>query len=111
MTNNTLHLVLKRQWYDMIDSGDKIEEYREDKPYWIRRLTILRDGLLLFSYRNGYQYIPFKNFTHVTFYLGYAKNRPSMTFTVKEIVYDVGKPEWGAPKEKCFIIRLGKRVN
>ena len=29
-----LHLVLKRKWYDMIASGEKIEEYREIKPYW-----------------------------------------------------------------------------
>lgn len=27
----TLHLVLKSQWYDMIASGEKKEEYREIK--------------------------------------------------------------------------------
>lgn len=106
----TLDLVLKKKWYDMINSGEKMEEYREAKPYWVKRLTLLPDGILLFSYRNGYQPIPFKDFTHVTFHLGYAKNRPSMTFAIKEMVYDNGNPKWGAEDGVFyFVIRLGKR--
>ena len=27
--NKTLHLVLKRKWWDMIASGEKKEEYRD----------------------------------------------------------------------------------
>lgn len=34
-----LPLVLKKQWYDMIDRGEKCIEYREAKPYWIRRIA------------------------------------------------------------------------
>lgn len=33
-----LDLVLKHQWYDLIEDGVKTEEYRELKPYWIKRL-------------------------------------------------------------------------
>ena len=33
-----LHLVLKGKWYDMILSDIKKEEYREIKPFWIKRL-------------------------------------------------------------------------
>ena len=36
--NKTLHLVLKRKWWDMIASGEKMEEYREVCHYWARRL-------------------------------------------------------------------------
>ena len=36
--NKTLHLVLKRKWWDMIASGEKIEEYREVCHYWATRL-------------------------------------------------------------------------
>ena len=36
--NKTLHLVLKRKWWDMIASGEKKEEYREVCHYWARRL-------------------------------------------------------------------------
>ena len=33
-----LDLPLKKEWYDMIESGIKTEEYREIKPYWEKRL-------------------------------------------------------------------------
>ena len=33
-----LDLPLKKEWYNMIESGIKKEEYREIKPYWCNRL-------------------------------------------------------------------------
>lgn len=84
-----LHLVLKRKWYDMIVSGEKIEEYREIKPYWSNRL--------------------FKGFTHVCFHLGYTNQ--TMLFAIKEIIEYTGKEEWGAEKGKIYyVIKLGKEV-
>lgn len=29
-----LTLVLKGKWYDMIEGGEKREEYRDSTPYW-----------------------------------------------------------------------------
>ena len=37
----TLHLPLKKEWYHMIESGVKTEEYREIKPYLVKRLCPL----------------------------------------------------------------------
>ena len=34
----TLYLTLKEEWYHMIESGEKTEEYRENKLYWCKRL-------------------------------------------------------------------------
>lgn len=34
-----LHLGLRRHWYDMIDNGTKCIEFREAKPYWVKRIT------------------------------------------------------------------------
>lgn len=34
-----LVLPMKGKWYDMILSGEKREEYRLFKPYWIRRIS------------------------------------------------------------------------
>lgn len=34
-----LNLVVTKEWFNMIVSGAKNEEYREIKPYWIKRLT------------------------------------------------------------------------
>ena len=33
-----LDLILKSMWYWMIHRGEKLEEYREIKAYWIKRL-------------------------------------------------------------------------
>jgi len=49
---NTLHLTLKKKWFDMILSGEKKEEYREIKNYWAARLLGKQYDTILF--RNGY---------------------------------------------------------
>lgn len=116
----TLHLVLKRKWYDMIASGEKKEEYREMKPYWIRRLCAspqfeVQDppcNVALcqkcFDMSPDWCCYPYER---VEFRLGYHKDAPRMTFKVEEVCYGRGKEKWGAPKDKSvFIIRLGDRV-
>lgn len=106
----TLDLILKKKWYDMIASGEKKEEYRELTDYWGRRLTTIPNGMLLFSYRNGYEPIPFKHFDDVNFHLGYAKDRPTMNLKVEGIEVREGRPEWGAePGKKYYVIKLGER--
>lgn len=101
----TLDLVLKKRWYDMIDSGEKTEEYRELKAYWWNRLTHITET------EDHYTYREFIHYDSVTFHLGYAKNRPSMTFAIKEIGIRYGNPKWGAEKDKMyFVIKLGERL-
>lgn len=36
--NATLHLPMKKKWFDMVLSGEKKEEYREFKPHWMTRV-------------------------------------------------------------------------
>lgn len=36
----TLRLTLKKKWFDMIQSGEKKEEYRTLKDYWKVNLLI-----------------------------------------------------------------------
>ena len=126
----TLDLVLKRKWYEMIDSGVKTEEYREIKPYWIKRfieerdpschdyyekITRLRaeffsDRAIMLQYYLETGEVRHRGFDTVTFHLGYSKDRPSMTFQIKDIVISRGKQEWGAVDgEYYFVIKLGKR--
>ena len=45
MGKRILHLTLKRKWFDLIASGEKGYELREDKPYWRARLCN-HDGTL-----------------------------------------------------------------
>jgi len=86
-----LHLTLKKQWFDMIASGKKVEEYREIKPHWQKRL----DG-------RYYRDVVFKN--------GYAKDAPAMRFLVDSIEVRRGNPEWGAPDFDVYVISLGRRM-
>ena len=38
-TKKVLTLTVSKQWFDMIVACEKTEEYREIKPYWVKRLT------------------------------------------------------------------------
>ena len=101
----TLDLVLKKKWYDMIASGEKTEEYRELKAYWWNRLSRVVETEDHYTYREIIHY------DRVTFHLGYAKNRPSMAFAIKEITIRPGRTEWGAENGKnYFVIKLGERL-
>ena len=103
-----LDLVEKCKWYDMIECGGKPEEYRADSPYWIKRFTGLDLGYLPFSYRNGYEKINQKGYTHVRFHRAYTKT--TMLFELNDIVYDHGNASWGAWDDKLFKLKLGKRI-
>lgn len=98
----------------MILSGEKLEEYREIKPYWISRLTwheyhsyghinlihALSTGE---AFRKDFDAIQFKN--------GYAKNAPTMLVELKGIHYGYpAKPEWCDDNSGnwFFCLELGK---
>lgn len=98
-----LHLPLKARWYNMIESGVKTEEYREIKPYWNKRLMCDKWNFCT----DSLCHIPQK-FDAVIFSYGYTKR--AMAFEIESITIGKGKPEWGAPTEDVFIIKLGKRV-
>lgn len=129
--SDILHLPLRRKWYEMIESGEKKEEYREIKPYWIKRIMKCRkwcgcatveftsgrisstpdllrcrqkrcENILNFCAISG-------GFTHVRFSRGYTNT--TMMFKIESITIGIGRPEWGAPKGKeVFVIRLGDRI-
>lgn len=94
----TLHLTLKKKWFDMIASGEKKEEYREIKDYWTKRL--LHPDLSL----NPYWLVQFRN--------GYSKDAPTITLVCKGISIKEGNSKWGAVEgQKYFVIELGNIVN
>ena len=105
----TIHLVLKGKWYDMIESGEKKEEYRDYTPYWMKRLCGYT-GIVMGPARLSQRVrLPILEGTTVTFHRGYTNT--TITFDVEYLAWGHGLPQWGAPKERCFIIRLGKRLD
>ena len=45
MKKKVLTLTIDKQWFDMVVSGEKKEEYRIIKGYWAKRLLLLRSEL------------------------------------------------------------------
>ena len=95
----------------MIESGIKTEEYREIKPYWKKRLLKYgncwgNNSLVVETYNKGF--LLFEKYDIVKFSYCYTKR--TMIFEIKDISIGKGKPEWGAPKEDVFIIKLGERI-
>jgi len=90
-----LHLTLKKKWFDMILSGEKKEEYRDDKMYWRKRLLLPGE--------TG----DAKFFNEIHFKHGYGKNAPTLRVECLGVGSGYGKHKWGATGY-CFIIQLGK---
>lgn len=113
----TLDLVLKVRWYEMIESGEKREEYRKIGDYWSKRLIVLpdtekrADGVSM--PQNGDVLnntgAAFRKFAFVRFHRAYTST--TMTFVLDGIEIGEGNPEWGAiPGQKYFVIKLGNRI-
>lgn len=99
-------LILKKQWFDMIISGEKAEEYREIKPYWEKRfLNYFGQRLDLdtkkWVWNDTKKVIVFRN--------GYGKNVPefSAECSIRE---DYGYAPWGAEKGKKYYVLTIHRV-
>jgi hypothetical protein len=108
-----LHLTLKKKWFDMIASGEKTEEYREIKKYWIQRICDDHPGNIGGDLMDAHTVCAytFRPFKHCYLRLGYRTDAPQLLREIKEIVIDTGKPEWGAePGKKYFVIKLGERL-
>ena len=125
---DVLNLVVSKEWFDMIVAGEKKEEYRAIKSYWINRLIQAKYGgsdeyrkvtmhpeydMLISNYKlkellekKTARFIPY---TYVRFFHGYAKNRPWIEKKIEYIT--IGKPQPGlCPKEfenkEFFIIKF-----
>ncbi len=114
-----LDLVLKGKWYDMIASGEKLEEYRDITPYWCSRILYY----IYLPAKDYWSEILFNLHTHefsserliidygtrgydkVRFHRGYTNI--TMLFDIDSISIGHGKEKWGAEKGKeYFVIKL-----
>lgn len=97
-----LILPIKKQWYDMIVSGVKKEEYRELKPYWERRIESAMSkgnfGLFIRKIPARIDDLYIRN--------GYGKNKPTAKISAV-VIRGQGKPEWGAePGKEYFVFKI-----
>lgn len=97
-----LKLTLKKQWFDMILSGEKKEEYREKKTYWVNRLCS--------GFPSAYDA---KDFDAVQFYNGayFSDKLPNFLIEWEGMERRTGRPEWGAVEgTEYFVIKLGEII-
>ena len=106
-----LTLPIKKQWYDMLLSGEKKEEYREIKPYYTKRFRRITapphldradsgDEIWLEACRAGrYSDAPFE----VLFRNGYSSDSPSFSANVC-IRTGTGNTKWGAEEGNEYYI-------
>ena len=109
-----LHLKLHRKFFDMIASGEKLEEYRNITTYWANRLVdelraaeepgdftfMLKGFLWTMQTPQHYDIVQFMN--------GYNKKAPLMEVECLDIKDGFTKPEWSYGYAPAFIIKLGK---
>lgn len=85
MEKKVLTLTVSKQWFDMIVADEKTEEYREIKPYWIKRLTTNCEvdyDVALERYCGKVLYRPY---THVLFINGYRKDSQRIEKEIESI--------------------------
>lgn len=100
-----LTLQIKKKWFDMILSGEKKEEYREIKPYYISRFikwigfSKLEEKTVVELLEETESIEPIE----IMFRNGYSAD--SLSFVAKcTIKIGAGKEEWGAEKGRQYFI-------
>lgn len=102
-----LTLPIKKKWFDMITTGDKLEEYRKITPYYETRFKNLfgeldDEGNRVLNEEST------RNHRNIKLRNGYASNSPHVIVeaTLKE---DFGVREWGAnPLELYYVLKIHK---
>ena len=98
-----LILPIKKKWFDMILAGEKKEEYRELKPYYMSRFsnTFNMYPYSKIPYGTDYQQVMFRN--------GYSNKSPSFIADCKLDIKQ-GRQEWGS-REQYRILCAENRKN
>lgn len=101
----TMILPIRKKWFDMILSGEKKEEYREIKPFYMARFRnmlcispIVSNSTFIERLRKGEKFL-----YEIRFRNGYSQKSPS--FVAKcQLSVGTGREEWGAEKGKEYFI-------
>lgn len=85
-----LTLPIKGKWYDMIRSGEKLEEYRANTPYYDARFARHLGKPVKVRFRNGYR-----------------ADSPTMEVVIRPMFRKGAKPEWGGDPDKfCWVLEI-----
>lgn len=103
-----LKLSLYKKWYDMIISGEKKEEYRDIKPYYISRFLSCSKTCNEHNCE-ACNHPEFINFDTICFTIGY---NPKSEIRFKCCGISIGKknPKWSSFQKTSFVIKIGEKI-
>lgn len=130
MEDKTLHLTLKKKWFEQTKSLIKTEDYREITPFWMARLLLCRGNKKPQSFWNRCYSLMYSDewiktffedteihgitpvpFTENIMTLGYPKTGDkdrTVIFEHAGIEIRTGNTKWGAePNKLYFVIKHG----
>lgn len=109
MEKKVLTLSVKKEWFDKIVSNEKKEEYREIKPYWIKRLTTNCEVVYDVVAETYCGKVLYRPYTHVLFINGYGDDKPRIEKEIESIDIDRPRKGW-CPDDflgkEFFVIRF-----
>lgn len=128
MEKKVLTLSVKKEWFNLIKAGEKREEYREIKSYWVSRLfydgacklppnVVRKLTSSIVKYGDTEQFeednkdivISFVPYTHVLFINGYGDDKPRVEKEIEWIDIDRPRNGW-CPDDflgkEFFVIRF-----
>lgn len=98
-----LVLPIKKEWLDMIISGEKKEDYREIKQYYDSRFqNYFYNGKIRISKNLVDKEVVFRN--------GYEKTSPKVKCLI-HLTKGEGKKEWGAIQGKKYYVLEILKIN
>lgn len=94
MKSQKLFLVVKKEWYDKIASGEKRVEYRKNSEYW------------------NLKFLDITIYKNVEFQCGYSRKYPRLKFQIENIVFEKTPEEIKKiiKTDYCFAIYLGDNI-
>lgn len=109
MEKKVLTLSVKKEWFDKIVSNEKKEEYREIKPYWVKRLTTNCEVVYDVVAETYCGKVLYRPYTHVLFINGYGDDKPRIEKEIESIDIDRPRKGW-CPDDflgkEFFVIRF-----
>lgn len=94
-----LTLTIKKHWFNVIASGEKKEEYREIKNYYLQRFSPYLGWRTINGKRVKEEFL-------IRLRNGYNLNSPSVIARCT-VGTGIGKPEWGAePGKKYYVLSI-----
>lgn len=103
----TLHLVLKRNWYEKIASGEKTSEYRACSPYWNKKFAGGEHILVPAALFMPMKFVQKTEYKTVVFHKGYTNETMEFEIHGISLIHNIPNDLNTSP---CWEIKLGARI-